>query len=167
MATPRSTIYEKLAEDLDLLAQQYQRRPNAVVVTGDVAEWSTPEEYAAAERFLERLAVKTKIDRQHVVVVPGNHDVHWKLCQGARLIAEGTGEPFEEPYFAKFGNYQRFFQRFYKDVELLFDEDRLFQVFPFPEHKLLYHNYTYRPLARSGGQLIYQPPFRLTVWPVM
>ena len=71
------------------------------------------------------------------MLVPGNHDVNRKLCQGARLMAEGSSRPFEEPYFAKFRNFQQFFNQFYAGTDVLFDEDHLFQVYRFPEEQVL------------------------------
>ncbi|MCY2990333.1 MAG: metallophosphoesterase [Planctomycetota bacterium] len=120
------SLYAKLAEDLDELAEKRGLHPTAVVVTGDVAEWSMSAEYAAAERFLDHLATKLSVDRPRVVIVPGNHDINRNLCQGARLTAAGAGQPFEEPYFAKFGNYQKFFDRFYAGTDFLLDEEHLF-----------------------------------------
>jgi hypothetical protein len=95
------------------------------------------EEYQAAAEFLDRLATHLSIGRQWVVLVPGNHDINRKLCQGARLIAEGSSRPFAVPYFAKFRNFQEFFNRFYSGTDVLFDEDHLFHVYRFPEEQVL------------------------------
>lgn len=97
-------LFEKLAADLEALSAEADLRPAVIVVSGDVAEWSLPAEYAAAQGFLEKLTAKLAIPRQQVVIVPGNHDVNRKLCEGPRLMAEGGGEPFEEPFFAKFND---------------------------------------------------------------
>jgi hypothetical protein len=132
-----NSLYAKLAEDLDELAEKCSLRPTAIVVTGDIAEWGSPEEYKAANGFLDRLATHLRIDRQRVVLLPGNHDVNRKLCQGARLTAEGSSRPFEEPYFAKFRNFQQFFNQFYAGTDVLFDEDHLFQVYRFLEEQVL------------------------------
>ena len=37
-----NSLYAKLAEDLDELAEKRALRPTAIVVTGDIAEWSSP-----------------------------------------------------------------------------------------------------------------------------
>jgi 3',5'-cyclic AMP phosphodiesterase CpdA len=41
------------AEDWDALAAESDLRPAVLVVSGDVAEWSMPAEYAAALGFLK------------------------------------------------------------------------------------------------------------------
>lgn len=70
---------------------------------------SLPAEYAAAHKFLDKLANHLSIPRARAIVLPGNHDINRNLYQGARLMADGSGEPFDEPFFPKFGNFQRFF----------------------------------------------------------
>lgn len=132
-----NSLYSKLAQDLDELKERSGIQPTAIVVTGDVAELSMPAEYEQAARFLSRLAVHLKVDRKRVVVVPGNHDVNWSLCQGARLTAEGEGRAFEQPYFAKFNNYRRFVDQFYKNTGVVFDENNLFHVYALPKEQVL------------------------------
>lgn len=131
------TLLAKLIDDLDGLASEHSIRPNVIVLSGDQAEWSLPDEYKAAREFLEGLIRKLKIDRRRVVMVPGNHDVNWDLCAGARTFAKGRGLPFDEPYFDKFLNYQDFFNDFYRDTGIEFTEERLFHVYPFPEEQTL------------------------------
>ena len=125
------TLYAKLADDLDDLANERDLIPNAIVLTGDVAETSMPDEYKAARGFLEQLVEKLNIPRERVAILPGNHDVNRKLCQGARLQAEGHGAPFDQPYFAKFDNYREFFNDFYDGTRIFFDEQHLFQIYRF------------------------------------
>jgi 3',5'-cyclic AMP phosphodiesterase CpdA len=55
-------------------------RPDHVAITGDLTNFSTPEEFAAARRWLEALGSPTS-----VTVSPGNHDA---------LVAADDGERF-------------------------------------------------------------------------
>ena len=52
-----------------------------LVISGDIAHTGTKEEYAEALKFIDELTVKLKIDRRRIVLVPGNHDMDWKLSQ--------------------------------------------------------------------------------------
>jgi 3',5'-cyclic AMP phosphodiesterase CpdA len=56
-------------------------RPDHIAVTGDLTNFSTPEEFAAARRWLETLG-----PAEAVTVSPGNHDA---------LVATPGGDPFE------------------------------------------------------------------------
>ncbi len=130
------TLFAKLSEDLDLLAEKHGLRPDTVIVTGDVAERSLEGEYRIAADFLEKLSAKLELARERFVVIPGNHDINRDLCQGAGLMAKGSGRPFEEPYFEKFANYQRFFNSFFSGIDV-FDEEHLFQLRHFEAQQVL------------------------------
>ena len=62
-------------------------RLDAVIISGDVGNFSNPDEYLAAEVFLERVCAKFRLDASQLVLVPGNHDLNWKLSKrGYRLM---------------------------------------------------------------------------------
>lgn len=48
------TLFAKLVKDLEFLKEKHNVQPNAVVVTGDVAEWSVPQEYALARASFKK-----------------------------------------------------------------------------------------------------------------
>ncbi|MDB5446500.1 MAG: hypothetical protein JWQ97_1817, partial [Phenylobacterium sp.] len=52
-----------------IVADMTAARPDHIVITGDLTNFATPEEFAAARRWLEALA-----PAQAVTVSPGNHD---------------------------------------------------------------------------------------------
>ena len=67
-------------------------RPDLVVVSGDLIQGASAEstdpdseieaQYAEAGHFLMKLAAEfVESDRSRVVIVPGNHDVHWGPCE--------------------------------------------------------------------------------------
>ncbi len=70
----------QLAEDL----QRLKCSPiNALILSGDIANESTSEEYADAKKFLDKLCDESSIKRQNIVIVPGNHDLNWELARRA------------------------------------------------------------------------------------
>ncbi len=79
-----------------------ERRPDLVVLSGDLTQRARPDQFQQARRFVDRIPVPT-------LVVPGNHDV--PLFR------------FWERIFTPFGAYRRFFSRelepVYRDDELL------------------------------------------------
>lgn len=77
----QSTVwYAQLAADL---RQQRCDRLSALVVSGDVANLSTPEEYKAARMFLEHVMSGFGLSPRQLILVPGNHDLNWVLAQDA------------------------------------------------------------------------------------
>ncbi len=78
------------------------RRPDVVVVSGDLTQRAKPEQFRQARRFVDRIPVPT-------LVVPGNHDVPLYRVW--------------ERVFAPFGAYRKHFaeelEPIYRDEELL------------------------------------------------
>ncbi len=81
-----------------------QRRPDAVVLSGDLTQRAKPSQFQEARRFVDRLAAP-------VLVVPGNHDV--PLYR------------FWERTLAPFAAYQRHFAR---ELEPTWRDDELLLV---------------------------------------
>ncbi len=70
----------QLAQDLhDLGCTQL----DAVILSGDLANVSTPAEYAAARLFLDKLRAAFQLSPAQVIPVPGNHDLNWGLAKKA------------------------------------------------------------------------------------
>lgn len=54
-----------------------------LVISGDIADKSMPEEYDAAYGFIEGLLESFSLSPEHVIVAPGNHDLNWNLSREA------------------------------------------------------------------------------------
>ncbi|MDZ8226504.1 protein kinase domain-containing protein [Nostoc sp. ChiVER01] len=123
------TWYAQLAEDL-----RYElgcSRLDALIISGDIASKSTPDEYAAAQLFINRLSQEFNLESQKIVIVPGNHDVNWQLAEAAysRINTEYSQEGIEEYLTDENGEFiegldkeqykQRFinFSRFYEVIK--------------------------------------------------
>ncbi len=121
--------YAQLAEDL-----RYElncSRLDALILSGDIASKSTPDEYAAAQLFISRLCQEFQLDPQQIAIVPGNHDLNWELAESAYIGTnreDYQGELKEGCYLEESGSVikvrdeaiykQRFahFSRFYQEI---------------------------------------------------
>ncbi|MDX1933652.1 MAG: PQQ-binding-like beta-propeller repeat protein [Capsulimonadales bacterium] len=90
--TARQTADSPAAKDRALLLEIAQRtpRPRFAVLTGDVCEAGTPEEFAAFRALRDRFPVR-------LYVAPGNHDVRWNP-QGKTGFEKGTGQPLYQSW---------------------------------------------------------------------
>lgn len=84
--------FAALISDLEALG----RRPQAIMITGDVAFAGTASEYGQAHSLLESFCKKIGIDRTHVLFCPGNHDIDRSLIdlmieQGLKKSLLDTG----------------------------------------------------------------------------
>jgi CheY-like chemotaxis protein len=102
-----------------------------VVLSGDVANQSKPEEYEAAKLLINGLKSRFGVDRQNLVIVPGNHDLNYDESEKAYRFIPKRGLagklPSEPSYESGDGYrvaddmpaYQRrfhYFSKFYEDV---------------------------------------------------
>ena len=155
-AGPRLTndvLFAALASDARRWESEGIPRPDLVIVSGDLiqgagfdvsdADSEICAQYIEASEFLCQLATEfTDSDRSRVIVVPGNHDVHWARARSAmspleecpiRIADEGfepgsrvrwdweTQQAFEVTdaalYESRLEHFRRFRAEFYKDLE--------------------------------------------------
>jgi len=69
--------------ETDLIKELGIRRLEYLVISGDVANHSTEDEYSAAYAMLDGLVKRFGLDPSRVVIVPGNHDLSWALSKKA------------------------------------------------------------------------------------
>lgn len=128
------TLYARLHADLAGLADAHDLHPDLVVVTGDLAEWGLRSEVEEAFRFVAELAEAVGLPRARVAVVPGNHDVNRKACEGYFATEEADERAPVPPYFPKWKQFVAAFEEFYADVPgVAFSPDEPWTLFEVPD----------------------------------
>jgi len=61
---------------------------DALILSGDIANYSTEEEYKAAQQFLHNLRQDFPLNPEQIILVPGNHDLNWKLAKKAYKLID-------------------------------------------------------------------------------
>jgi hypothetical protein len=87
----------------DLCNELGCKRLHAVIISGDIGNFSESEEYQAAEVFLKKLCRKFSLDSSQLVIVPGNHDLNWKISKKGYLLLDKDDHdgPLKDGYFIK------------------------------------------------------------------
>ncbi|NJL63337.1 MAG: hypothetical protein HC903_17765 [Methylacidiphilales bacterium] len=67
----------------DLTQNLNVKQLNYLVISGDIANRSTEEEYEAAFELVDKLVKRYGLDPNRIVLVPGNHDLNWELSEAA------------------------------------------------------------------------------------
>ncbi|AOY79291.1 effector-associated domain EAD1-containing protein [Moorena producens JHB] len=155
ITTPKqATLWSnQLAQDLSYELQIPDL--DALILSGDIANYSTPEEYQAAQQFLDNLRKDFPLDPKDIVIVPGNHDLNWELAKEAyelcdRKKYQGTlteGDYIEESpnvirvrdetkYQQRFAHFSQFYQAI-KGQPYPLDYDQQAIIDHFPEQNLL------------------------------
>lgn len=91
-----SQLADDLKNELDC------HKLDALIISGDIANKSEPAEYDAAKLFLDKVCNEFGLEGSQLVIVPGNHDLNWKISKkdGYRLIdTEDYGGKPEEGLF--------------------------------------------------------------------
>ncbi|AGP35197.1 metallophosphoesterase family protein [Sorangium cellulosum] len=79
------SLLQRLRDDLERLRDEEGIRPDLVLLTGDLTEYGMKSQFDQLLSFAHGLTEVTELAPRRVVVVPGNHDVNWKLCQAHPL----------------------------------------------------------------------------------
>lgn len=117
------TLFQRLSDDLTVLEKE-NLLPEIIVVSGDLVEMGKKEEFADALEFLIKLAERTHISRDRIVIVPGNHDINRKLSEAYFATCEGEGEEPIKPYSPKWKHYGSLFQQFYSGLPNVTSNDK-------------------------------------------
>ena len=75
--TYRTQLESDLAKELKVSRLMY------LAVSGDIANYSSKEEYEAAFELIDGLVKRFGLDPNRVIIAPGNHDVNWELSKQA------------------------------------------------------------------------------------
>jgi 3',5'-cyclic AMP phosphodiesterase CpdA/tetratricopeptide (TPR) repeat protein len=77
-----SRLSIELGQEISRFAELGGYRPEdiALVVSGDLTYTASGREFRLVESFLNELCHTLRVSRRQVVLVPGNHDVDWKLA---------------------------------------------------------------------------------------
>lgn len=145
--------YSQLVDDLhnDLICT----RLDGVILSGDITNTASAEEFGAAATFVSKLAQEFGLGPEQLVLVPGNHDLNWQAAKGAykmhwrdeykdRKLVDGTyiadddliAVRDEEEYKKRFANFSAFFERV-KGRPYPLDYEQQYSIEHFPSLGLL------------------------------
>lgn len=138
-AYDENVVLKALLRDIAERIQQDDLKPGFIVVTGDIAFGSRPEEYDMAQEFFDDLLDSIGLDKARIFLVPGNHDVDRgaisTLAAGATSILNDrndvnrflANEADRALVLQRFHHYRDFVNR-YLGPHLTFDDEHYFYV---------------------------------------
>ncbi|WP_437299044.1 HipA N-terminal domain-containing protein [Sorangium sp. So ce426] len=132
------SLLQRLRDDLDRLREEDGTRPDLVLLTGDLTEYGMKSQFDQLLSFAHGLTEVTELPPRRVVVVPGNHDVNWKLCEAYFAERAGNEERPLLPYWPKLRPYAEFFARFYEgQTGIQFTEAEPWTLFEYPDLRVV------------------------------
>ena len=137
----RKIVLQKLIDDIKEQITQKQLQPDFALITGDVAFASAPDEYSMARQFLDDLIEATNLSKEHLFVIPGNHDINRKtITRGAASVVNDLNardavnecldsEEDKALVFRKFQHYKDFINDYFEG-HISFNDEQYFYVKP-------------------------------------
>ncbi len=110
------TLLKRLEIDLALLKKDHGVVPEAIMVTGDLAEWGLKREFDDVLLLLDKLSGYLNVPRHHIAFVPGNHDINRDTCLSYFAECKGDEKEPAPPYWPKWKHYASMFSQFYAEV---------------------------------------------------
>jgi len=92
------------------------RRPDLLVVSGDLMSSGKPTQMCQAETLLTGLRVRLELPPERLVVVPGAGDVSPELCRAYIDSCRAEEREPQRPYFPKLRYFTELFGRLYGDL---------------------------------------------------
>lgn len=83
LGTSKDALIYRNQLELDLIKNLKVHRLDYLVISGDIANYSLPEEYDAAYEMINEMVKKFGLDSDRIIVAPGNHDLNWELSKKA------------------------------------------------------------------------------------
>jgi len=114
-------LLEHIIHDLTILKDDFGLKPQAVVLTGDLTETGSKNEFKQVLEFVNGLkehlsSIDPTITTKRFAIVPGNHDVNRKTYPSRKIWNSWFRSQPPEPYWSKWEFFVEFFDEFYKDI---------------------------------------------------
>ncbi len=81
-----------------------------LLISGDLTDWGEQSEFEYAEKYLEKIVTELNIKKENILLIPGDHDLNRREIENQ--LAKDPDSTLEDINAAKFGNFERFYNRF-------------------------------------------------------
>lgn len=148
-----SIYYNQL--QLDLKQNLKLDKLDYLIISGDIANKSTTDEYEAAFELVNNIKLGFKVENEQVIIVPGNHDLSWDLSEEAYVyvashklpsplpedyvqIPGGALRRDKDKYKKRFDNFANFYRKVCGNKAYPSDYEDQAVLHTFPDHKALF-----------------------------
>jgi WD40 repeat protein/uncharacterized protein YjbI with pentapeptide repeats len=112
-------------------------RPDLMVVTGDLMDTGSLRESEEALEFLTGLRALLGLEPQHLVIVPGSHDITGAACRAYFATCEADDIEPQPPYWPKWRHYASLFRELYRGLDgAVFESAQPWTLFEMPDLRL-------------------------------
>jgi Predicted phosphohydrolases len=139
-AYDETIVLKELFKDIEKCIQENSLQPDFIIISGDISFGSKPDEYVLAKNFLDNLLKVSKVNKDRLYIVPGNHDVDRTTLtalssDAAKILIDRSrvnsllASDIDRSYMLeRFHNYKNFINDYFEDDGIHFDTDEYFYV---------------------------------------
>lgn len=84
---PNANLREDFLKDIETQIQSKSQKPDAIIVSGDIAFAGQQQEYEFAKTWFEKLCGCCEVEYERLFFVPGNHDVDRTKSRSPVVVA--------------------------------------------------------------------------------
>ena len=114
-------VLDALIKDQKKLIKDEGLRPDAIVISGDIAYSADQSDYNLASDWLNKISKELKVPINRFYIIPGNHDVYWpELREFSKLefseesdVTKFLTKDERTEVFKKLDNFFEFVKNFY------------------------------------------------------
>jgi hypothetical protein len=130
-------LQERIWADVTRRTAAGLARPDLMVVTGDLMETGSLRECDEALEFLTGLRALLGLEPQHLVIVPGPHDITPAACRAYFATCEADDMEPQPPYWPKWRHFASLFQELYRGTDgPVFESAQPWTMFEMPDLRL-------------------------------
>lgn len=107
-----------------------------LIISGDITNEASSEEYNAAVILINSIVKKFGIDTNKIIIVPGNHDLSWDISKKA-IIKDDGSEFDEETYMLRFDNFNKCFYKMICNKDYPTEYDKQGILHKYEEEKII------------------------------
>ncbi|GHV42250.1 hypothetical protein AGMMS49546_20230 [Spirochaetia bacterium] len=166
------SLFRSLIDDCDIYSANGINKPDIVVVSGDLIKGGSTNEivtqYSEVKDFLEKI-VEYFLEgkKEHIVIVPGNHDVNWNISKASMQKISNTKENIDifrsgiistfrwswedlslyeindaKLYMERIQSFAAFYNDFYTGIQTYpLEPKEQYQVFDLPDYGITFFAY--------------------------
>jgi orotate phosphoribosyltransferase/3',5'-cyclic AMP phosphodiesterase CpdA len=128
-----------ISEFTNKIKKQFKDYDLYLIISGDIADKAIIEEFISAEKIINKIITELKIDKNNILIVPGDHDINRDDCETAHQkgIRESDTRKSYEYFDEKFQNFKSFYEGFYEGKKTFVTNKSVIDHIVFNSEKLV------------------------------
>lgn len=108
----------------DFISKSYSDTELFLIISGDITEAGKKDEFTEASIIIKQFIETLRIDKNNILIVPGDHDVNRIDCSLALDISTDKNKKAFDFHKEKFEKFTDFYNELYSNEQIVFDPEK-------------------------------------------